>query len=618
MIGFFPKLYKDETLYSWLARYHIRSNNSSYKSTLSDLFMKDTIVAITDFPCNLQTLCTEIGDMYKPRYLINQHTPLPYYSPFIKRGNYEKIIDLMESTNKNRVYAVLGLPAGNVPYPRHLRYCATCFIEDVNQYGEPYWHRIHQIPGVHICPHHLEILSESSVLSKRTVSNQKFHALSESINSPIHRNNLYSDKENEVLEVVALNSLKLLQEEINPIGLPNLRNYYISKLHDKELMTATSRIKFQELLPRFINFYGKNTLKLFGSNLNIDDKDTWLHRLLRKPKSSCHPIRHILFNTFLGDDIFSYKNINIKTPYYQPFGDSPFPCLNRASEHFLKDVISTVNITICSSTKQPVGTFKCNCGFVFSRRGPDLSKEDRYKVGSVKQFGEVWLEKVEELYNDGLNYSEIARQLKSNRATIKKYLFNENQKMKQHSNDYKHKSYKAKWSNLIVRNPDLSRTKLREQLPSVYMWLYRNDREWLLTNMPPKQKGCNKDINKVSWETRDYELAKKIELEAESLKKINNDGIVRVTVRSIGRELGVISMLENEIEKLPECKLMLAKVTETLKDFQLRRIKFRAKNLRDMGIEITPSKLIRNSALSTKIDGDILNSIEEEIYTPKN
>lgn len=37
---------------------------------------------------------------------------------------------------------------------RRLRYCPQCFDEDIATYGEPYWHRLHQIPGIAVCPRH--------------------------------------------------------------------------------------------------------------------------------------------------------------------------------------------------------------------------------------------------------------------------------------------------------------------------------------------------------------------------------------------------------------------------------------------------------------------------------
>ncbi|XGV96359.1 MAG: TniQ family protein [Leptolyngbya sp. BL-A-14] len=38
-----------------------------------------------------------------------------------------------------------------------------CIQNDQKTYGELYWHRLHQVPRVLVCPHHAEALQESIV-----------------------------------------------------------------------------------------------------------------------------------------------------------------------------------------------------------------------------------------------------------------------------------------------------------------------------------------------------------------------------------------------------------------------------------------------------------------------
>lgn len=38
--------------------------------------------------------------------------------------------------------------------PKYLQSCPQCRIRDVKEFGEAYWHRIHQIPGISVCPSH--------------------------------------------------------------------------------------------------------------------------------------------------------------------------------------------------------------------------------------------------------------------------------------------------------------------------------------------------------------------------------------------------------------------------------------------------------------------------------
>ena len=44
-----------------------------------------------------------------------------------------------------------------------LKFCPACFENDISRYGEAYWHRTHQIPGILVCLEHKTLLHESLV-----------------------------------------------------------------------------------------------------------------------------------------------------------------------------------------------------------------------------------------------------------------------------------------------------------------------------------------------------------------------------------------------------------------------------------------------------------------------
>lgn len=54
-------------------------------------------------------------------------------------------------------------------------------------------------------------------------------------------------------------------------------------------------------------------------------------------------------------------------------------------------------VTTCTNTRKSVDTFSFDCGFVYSRRGPDVDKSDALKVGRIKNFGTVWQTKLMQL-----------------------------------------------------------------------------------------------------------------------------------------------------------------------------------------------------------------------------
>ena len=75
---------------------------------------------------------------------------------------------------------------------------------------------------------------------------------------------------------------------------------------------------------------------------------------------------------------------------YEPFGQGPWLCLNPIAEHYQQAVIYEMDVHIQPRTKLPVGTFRCSCGYIYTRKGPDKSEKDKYRKTRVKDYGELW------------------------------------------------------------------------------------------------------------------------------------------------------------------------------------------------------------------------------------
>ncbi|EAQ6061414.1 transposase, partial [Salmonella enterica] len=79
MLSFFPTPYPDELMYSVFARYHARSGNVSFKSTLQDLFGSEAIVSSIGFSSQLHALIQRLpkGAVYTDDDFIDKHTIFP-------------------------------------------------------------------------------------------------------------------------------------------------------------------------------------------------------------------------------------------------------------------------------------------------------------------------------------------------------------------------------------------------------------------------------------------------------------------------------------------------------------------------------------------------------------
>jgi len=164
MLSFFPTPYEDELLYSVFARYHVRAGNKSYKTTIQELFNSQTASAIVDLPCNIRSLIENMPPMslYNTEELIKNHTLFPFYAAFLQPERAKQIYNSMLGSRGGDIYTRAGIMASRISANRFLKYCPVCASEELQRYGEMYWHRMHQVPFL-LCPIHKMQLLDSMV-----------------------------------------------------------------------------------------------------------------------------------------------------------------------------------------------------------------------------------------------------------------------------------------------------------------------------------------------------------------------------------------------------------------------------------------------------------------------
>lgn len=182
MIAYLPEIYQDELLYSWLSRTYVQSGYMSYLFFSQEIYarkaQKPNIEFINELKPEIVRWLTrnmEMGD------LIKKHTMFPYYGRFMRPDRRNKMFDCLVnmdvSCNMN-----MGLPRYKNRLDRYLRYCPLCAKEDREKYGETYWHRVHQISGISVCPEHKCLLQNSNVIMNRNNTTVLFPAEEAGIN----------------------------------------------------------------------------------------------------------------------------------------------------------------------------------------------------------------------------------------------------------------------------------------------------------------------------------------------------------------------------------------------------------------------------------------------------
>lgn len=506
MLSFFPKPYPDEILYSILARYHIRSGNTGIKLTMQELFNSHDAIATADLPCNLAKLAINLSliSQISAEELIQHHTLYPFYAPFLPQERSQQILEAMRSEDGGGIHDRVGIRASLVTVPRYFRFCSRCIQNDQTTYGELYWHRIHQVPGVLVCPHHAEVLQDSTVPMQGL--NRHAYVAADRDTCPLTQpGQPFNPTTLNLLYLLAQDACFLLENELPPRDLNWFRQQYMAHLIDRNLATATGRVHQREFLGQFLQFYGQDFLEILDSCVHFQNDQNWLSSIVRKHRKAFHPIRHLLMLRFLRVSVADFFQGDRG---YKPFGTGPWLCLNAAAEHYLKPVVTHLEISLCCDTKKPVGTFSCSCGFIYCRTGPDRSEEDAHRIGKIKAVGSVWQQKLRQLVEvEHLGLRETARRLQVDPRTVNRYVerleltpkWRSQTEMQDSdstdlpclpfdkSDDLRVK-HRSTWDTLQTQYPQASKTALRRFAPSTYSWLYRYDREWLNQHSPPAQK----------------------------------------------------------------------------------------------------------------------------------
>jgi len=158
-----PDSYPDEILGSWLAHIRLHNGEGSWKALRMEAGYgrrpeKPMFAATSWDPCFAKMLKL-LGTTFDE--VIASLTLVPYWLNFdaapLSSGHSagDKSVKLTSRRSLDRI-GQLTLLGSLVP-----RWCPICLREDLKEWGEPYWHRSHQLPNVFVCHLHFCLLRTS-------------------------------------------------------------------------------------------------------------------------------------------------------------------------------------------------------------------------------------------------------------------------------------------------------------------------------------------------------------------------------------------------------------------------------------------------------------------------
>ncbi len=611
MLGFFPEPYPEETLYSILSRFI-----DEFQAVTSVVYLEIFRTSSIFWPITGLIACIDnfigqlpIGHTFSAEYFINNHTLVPYYAPFMSPERASMI-------NLKHVHLI------EKPY---LRYCPDCIKQDMLLYGEPYWHRVHQCPGVFVCPEHKILLVKTSIPASGKISflslAQYLTQLNDSNDIPLS-NNIPNNYFNFLLNI-ATDSQWILS------NLQQSQNIYMLRNKMKLLFKSTpwasdkgDRIHPHNLINNFVNYYSDEFLKLISC---LTPYERWINLLTqnRNGESYVVPYHYFLIFRFLGQTAESFFiSKDFPSRHKQLFGTGPWPCLNKVSNHYKSLKITEIAVKWSNAKRDAFGFFECPfCGYAYTFRSltPD-------KI-TVKKYGRVWDERLLELANDpNRSWNSISKELGVFSKTAQKQLrlitsikdnhITEQPKKRKYKastpSDQEIESLRLIWKTNRFNYPNASISELAKMNPAVYSYLQKDDTEWINQNKPPSLRNGSK----IDWEARDIMLRKKVEVTVAQI--LDYELPIRLTASSIFHEMGLLFPHTPYRNKLSQTMSYIESVTESHIDFTIRRLKQSAHNFVVAGLVPTKHALCKQAHVLPSYRPQlepIINSLHEKIQT---
>lgn len=235
----------------------------------------------------------EVAHLYgyeMPEFL-QKHTLLRYQLAFLAEHERQKLISQLMQLQSSTMGTLVASPFKRKVYAtgEAIKFCPACVESDLQQYGESYWHRVHQLCAVSVCHMHQMPLWVTEHTTLRQNSPQAPHETigsSKPMASALSRDLAYSLA---VISEKALNgsddsNIDWIQSyQMRAINL----GYVKRKLIDKHRLARD-----------VTQLYDADFLAQYNCTIRSQDRGGWPAKLLNTSAPYTATFKHILLNVF--------------------------------------------------------------------------------------------------------------------------------------------------------------------------------------------------------------------------------------------------------------------------------------------------------------------------------
>lgn len=539
----------DETLFSLCSRYHKASGNRLASTTCKALFGHPQQGSAHDFPARLDHFSRMAGGLLgTPESIIEKHTILPLYLRFATADLVRRAILASCEGSVGSLKFQLGLLTSAFRANHPLKACPICMREDAEHFATAYWHREHQLPGLWVCRQHgCRLLS--SDLKATGVS--RFHWILPSASqfqapdtSPVPPSIFRFG--HMVAAVGSREGLHLGPDRLSQAFRLGLDREGFLKGPTQCLRREAAGGSYAAFLKPLVSVEQLNALP---SSVTMACAD--LTRQLGPRASAVHPLRRLALAAWLFEDLDDLLAIHSATlarcsSRQHSAGQAGATSRDTAPDARKKQFFSAlVTSKSLSAAARSAGIDTTTAMAWCASQGISTPRRPKILKPELRAALTAMLRK-------GIGKREVAEAGKVSLQTITTLLrtevgLHEEWKLAGFKNAQRHN--RRRWVRTTSNNPISGVKAARMKEPSVYAWLYRNDRDWLSERTNEMAKAARSSGRRVDWDTRDSELS--IQVRQVALHLVTEDAVKRIKLFQLYQKIPELKAKLSKLDRLP-------------------------------------------------------------------
>jgi hypothetical protein len=450
-----PPPLPDELLTSYFERCitlnQLRSTRVMQRMALGASWRRLDLALPTHLAC-FSNLFSERIPSYDLEDWIGLHTFFPYYASVLKELKRDVLWNRMLHAPPGPIRTTRPV-AGLDEFKLARRYCPECEEQDSRSYGISYLHRSAHLPLVSRCAFHQLLLTEKGFPPRIGVNLTK---------GVLRNSNIFS----------AVSAQLLHSWPLDPYLHPRVA--FGLALREAGWLSLSGTVAIASLTSHIQKVFSDG---FESADLTAQVKDEaairrWLQPIFHT-QSRAHPVYCILLAA-----CFKLESPEASTRKNRR---SSANCATSHIDESKIDVVNAINTTeslteaakVCGLSVNTVATIARRNRIAFVERTKTVTPDMRNRIQEALTSGRTVSDICREFSVSPSTTYRILQSSPDIRTRRKKVLF-----------QLDRANCRAEWRTSMSASPGAGVRALRDQEPAIYSWLYRNDRKWLLKNLP--------------------------------------------------------------------------------------------------------------------------------------